>query len=204
MIQTEVNATVGSQEVTRLDAGTLVVCYMRAADRLSHTIGYQRKDRFVPILESIEGTADQAWPPSPPMQQMVREEIGANRAAVLLGVGLSGNGHWSCAVESEQTPALKFDIACKNSKPSGHFGSKYRIVAGEFAINEPHPITLHLNHGDGSQSTSIAIQLHPVIGTIELNAIDRTLSIHPLSDPAIPATHRWCFKVALVSRGNCD
>ena len=99
---------------TSLSSGLLCVRYRRLGDRLAHEIGTIDGDSFYPVLESIEGTPVDAWPASPPMQQIVEESIGASLSPVLLGVGLSGNGHWSIAIESQNASSLKFDVACRN------------------------------------------------------------------------------------------
>ena len=98
-----------------LSAGALRVRYSKVRDRLSHTIGIVDGDIYLPLLESIEGSEEEPWPASPPMQQMVEECFTPGASPVLLGVGLSGNGHWSTAIESQKNHLLKFDIACKNS-----------------------------------------------------------------------------------------
>ena len=60
---------------TSLSSGLLCVRYRRLGDRLAHEIGTIDGDSFYPVLESIEGTPVDAWPASPPMQQIVEESI---------------------------------------------------------------------------------------------------------------------------------
>lgn len=62
------------------------------------------------------------------MQQIVEECFTPGAPPVLLGVGLSGNGHWSIAVETLDSKRLKFDVACKNSKNATWLGSQYRVL----------------------------------------------------------------------------
>ncbi len=114
--------------MTTLSAGMLCVQYSKSNDRLSHTIGILIDDSYLPLLESIEGSEEEPWPASPPMQQMVEECFSPGAPPVLLGVGLSGNGHWSIAVETLASKRLKFDVACKNSKNAAWLGSQYRVL----------------------------------------------------------------------------
>ena len=44
--------------------------FTRVADRLGHTICWIDGDHVVPLLRSREGTDQQSFPPSPPMQQI--------------------------------------------------------------------------------------------------------------------------------------
>jgi len=181
-----------------LRAGLLNIRFIKSADRLAHCIGLQTSSEvsggFLPVLESIEGDAKEAWPASPPMQQIVQEFIGHNSAPVLLGVGLSGNGHWSGAVEKTSAGSLKLDIACKSSKPASCLGSQYRVVGVtkiDFGNNE-----IRLTTETGSNE-SVNLVLSAAIGTVSLAEENRLISIVPCSDPASVQTHRWCYSVAI-------
>lgn len=185
--------------VASIAAGALCVRYVKLADRLSHCIGILTNanggSTFFPILESVEGDASEAWPASPPMQQIVQESIGRESAPVLLGVGLSGNGHWSSAVEAVSPESLKLDIACKNSKPASFLGSRY-LANGEIVIDfDTNQVKVVAGPTTGGgKSVVFSIQ----IGRIAIDERNRFLSISPGSDPASMLTHRWCYEVAVV------
>ncbi len=105
--------------------------------RLRIAFHWQR-DRFVQQLfvdslqagNSIEGDAQDAWPSSPPLQQLSLEEI--NGSQVILGVGAAGQGHWSISVEidrqEEGADAFKFELACRSKQQPPFLGSTYRLA----------------------------------------------------------------------------
>ncbi len=82
----------------------------------------------IQLLESIEGTADQLWPSSPPFQEAHLEPRADGRQVVLL-VGMAGSSHWSASVEIDpQTHTALFDVACRMRGPADWLGSRYRIL----------------------------------------------------------------------------
>ena len=97
-----------------------------------------QRDRFTQLLfvdsveagNSIEGDAADAWPSSPPLQQLSLEEI--NGSKVILGVGAAGQGHWSISVEidhqNEGADAFKFELACRSKQQPPFLGSTYRLA----------------------------------------------------------------------------
>ena len=183
-----------------LSSGELTVRYFKLGDRVAHAIGLVRDDAFVPILESIEGSELEPWPVSPPMQEMVEESFTPDASPVLLGVGLSGNGHWSTAVEAKDGPLLKFDIACKNSKSSSSLGSEYRIAtkyAWKPSEVSSQKITLMLD----SKIILAKIELVASIGQLNFSSSEDRIRISPISDPGTILTHRWCYELSLVSIG---
>ncbi len=184
--------------VAELSAGLISIRFIKSGDRLAHCIGLQTSSKgsgiFLPVLESIEGDAQEAWPASPPMQQIVQELIGHNSAPVLLGVGLSGNGHWSSAVEETSTGSLKLDIACKSSKPASYLGSQYRVAADTEVDFENNEIRLTVKRGSND---SVNFVLSAAIGKISIAKENRLFSIMPGSEPSLIQTHRWCYNVAI-------
>jgi hypothetical protein len=86
-------------------------------------------------LTSVEGTPEQAWPASPPIQQLSLESI--NGEPVLLGVGAAGTGHWSISVTSVRdgdNDALKFELACRSREVPDQLASTYERVAGQMEV----------------------------------------------------------------------
>jgi hypothetical protein len=182
-----------------LTAGTLSVRYSKMRDRLTHTIGIVMGDAYVPILEAIEGSADAPWPPSPPMQQMVEESFKPDASPVLLGVGLSGNGHWSSAIETTKPSGLKFDIACKNSKSSTDFGSQYRVLGDLQPSPRPNSVEIVLAAKDNiANNETIRIEFTVTIGQLDFSDFEGHVKVSPMSDPNSMQTHRWCYELSLV------
>lgn len=174
-----------------LSAGALSVRYSKLRDRLSHTVGIAVGDSYIPLLESIEGSEEEPWPASPPMQQMVEECFTPGANPVLLGVGLSGNGHWSTAINTQKIGQLKFDIACKNTKSSTWFGSQYRLMAPIQPSIRPNSIEFFIEAARMELSTSI--------GRLDFSDAERRVRVSPNSEPHSIQTHRWCYEICLTA-----
>ena len=110
-----------------LQVGGLKIEFIKVGDRFSHKLSAERNGLWSTIIESIEGTDEDNWPASPPLQQIVAEPIGKDGRMVLLGVGLSGTGHWSISVDENESKGLLLDIACRVSGEHGFLGSTWRL-----------------------------------------------------------------------------
>ncbi|MCI0361319.1 MAG: hypothetical protein L0211_22785 [Planctomycetaceae bacterium] len=112
------------------DGLILRVEFIRLADRYRHVVSVVEPGGQVhPVFESVEGTATDDWPASPPLQSLSIEELTPARRAALL-VGMAGNSHWSASIEPVSGhAALVFDIACRAAGECGPLGSQYRRVA---------------------------------------------------------------------------
>ena len=181
-----------------LSAGALRVRYSKLRDRQSHIIGIAVGEAYVPLLESIEGSEEQPWPESPPMQQMVEECFTPGTSPVLLGVGMSGNGHWSTAIESRHDQQLKFDIACKNSKSSTFFGSQYRVLTRVQLSPRLSAIELLLDPKKLPANFIVPrIEFDVSIGRLEFSNAERRICVSPNSASSSIQTHRWCYEISL-------
>ena len=79
-----------------------------------------------PLLESIEGTPIDPWPPSPPLQSLTIETRPDGRCVALL-LGMAGGSHWSASIEAVAGKAeLIVDIACRHGANPGTLGSRYQ------------------------------------------------------------------------------
>lgn len=82
-------------------------------DRYAHRLERLEGGAATQLLESIEGSDLDRWPPSPPLQQLMLEQLPDRRPVALL-VGMAGANHWSLSVEAEPgDAALVFDVACR-------------------------------------------------------------------------------------------
>jgi len=111
----------------------LRVEFVWRGDRYGHVISVVHSGVAQPLLESLEGTPTDDWPPSPPLQSLHRETLPDGRSALLL-VGAAGRSHWSASVEAAPCePKLIFDLACRHGKESGWLGCRYSAAgaAGE-------------------------------------------------------------------------
>ncbi|GAA5507273.1 hypothetical protein [Novipirellula caenicola] len=107
--------------------GSLRVEFRWCEDRFVHQIlGGEASSDENAVMASVNGTADQAWPCSPPIQQLSLESLPVGDA--LLGVGSAGVSHWSVSVhwqESATEPTLFFDFACRCKQTPEFLGSTY-------------------------------------------------------------------------------
>ncbi|MFO0916340.1 MAG: hypothetical protein U0795_25505 [Pirellulales bacterium] len=81
------------------------------------------------VAESCEGTADDLWPPAPPLQQVLMHTI-ADQVPAALGVGMAGTSHWSVSIEADpREPRIVWDVACR-CQPSapGRLHSTFRRI----------------------------------------------------------------------------
>jgi hypothetical protein len=152
-----IDESVLSLAVLNADGWGLELTFWIEADRCAHRLAAIDGTRRVVLLESIEGAADDLWPPSPPWQQ-----VNAPFAAHLLSsenrapenhavpsamlVGAAGASHWSASVEgvgvegiglnvshtednqNQVSTGWLFDVACRAKRPPQRLISTYRIV----------------------------------------------------------------------------
>ena len=128
-----------------LNGDTLRIEFVKHGDRYRHVLSMI--DSGIephPLCESIEGTADDPWPPSPPLQSLRFETLSDGRHVALL-LGMAGLGHWSASIEPvEGEAALLFDIAYRATDFGTWLGSQYQVLNRgspklQFAVeNLPH------------------------------------------------------------------
>jgi hypothetical protein len=174
-----------------LEAGGLRVNFIRQADRYRHEIVEASGESIRPWLASIEGGADDAWPLSPPLQELHIERRGEHTRVALL-VGRAGRSHWSMSVEADgELGALTFDVACRCTAPPDLLGSSYRLAGPNMEVQ---------NEADNLDNLirCSAYELQVVEGSRQLSesADDRILRIAagPVLSPALQ-TVRWKYCV---------
>lgn len=87
--------------------------FLRVAPRVAHRIALVRDSGVEWVLSSVEGDSRQAFPPSPPLQQLATETFSGGRTAALL-LGMAGRSHWSVSAESHPPDRrIRFDVACR-------------------------------------------------------------------------------------------
>ena len=191
-----------------LETETTRVEHLWTNDRFAHQILIRSADRWLPILDSVEGTAADAWPQSPPWQQMVEESIGPQGDNVLLGVGLSGNGHWSVAIgkkkfknssakDGEIQIGLHFDIACKISKGAAFLGSTWRCCDG-WTIESWTPEQVALRNASISDSFRWRLEANHGVFHLADSSSSGFLELVPTDVPSLVKTHRWAFGISRI------
>lgn len=156
-------------EVTLEGGARLLVQFIERGDRLGHLISLATTDgEKVRLLESVEGAADEDWPPSPPLQNVSFETLSDSRRVALL-VGMAGGSHWSASVEPvPERRGLLFDVACRHRASAAWRGSVYQVHAGPGLAAE-------------------------VGGDIQIEAVSGRLRLAPHGPSAGPGTTRWSY-----------
>ena len=90
----------------------------------------------MPVLESVEGAADDDWPASPPLQSLHREDRPDGKRLALL-VGMAGRSHWSLSVELDPVKQIvTCDVACRLHDQAEPLTSTYRIAESSASASE--------------------------------------------------------------------
>ena len=161
-------------------------------DRYAHTVALVDGARLVPLLASREGSTDELWPPSPPLQTLHVEERPDDSQVCLL-VGMAGLSHWSLSVEAHTNSThLAFDAACRIQAPPDMLGSRYRTMVAP-SVEDPELLRWRIS-GLGCQVRAIPIdgdgcavmQTTPEGLTITANLLEGTSS----------RTVRWRYDVS--------
>jgi hypothetical protein len=110
--------------------------------RFGHSLVAVRAGVEHSLLTSVEGTDQQDWPPSPPLQDFsIEEQSGADQVSrqVLLAVGMAGTSHWSASVIADPaTRSIEFDVACRAKTTPSFLGSTYQFVGPAVYESEDH------------------------------------------------------------------
>ncbi|HVA46825.1 MAG TPA: hypothetical protein VNH11_10710 [Pirellulales bacterium] len=177
------------QTVT-IAAGDLHVVFSRRGDRYGHEVWCARGEERM-LLASVEGAAEDPWPPSPPFQELHVEQRGDKQVALL--VGRAGRSHWSLSVEPDLADgSLVFDVACRSAAAMGWLGSTYRIVDADAARSL----------GNGRFLFASGYELHVSAGGVEAEQAgeERRLRIAARAEHShAPQTVRWRYRLAPIA-----
>lgn len=109
----------------------LAIEFTWQVDRFAHAIYFLREDQQQLLLTSVEGSASDEWPASPPLQQISAQEIVGDPA--IMGVGMAGHSHWSasCLLKTNDDGQLTLlcELACLTKTPAKTTG-KTGLEAG--------------------------------------------------------------------------
>lgn len=83
------------------------------SDRWQHVLFQAQPQGWQPVLESVEGTAEQPWPASPAFQNAYIERQSPTCAEVQL-LGQAGKNHYSAAIRCDAAEnMIEFDMAVR-------------------------------------------------------------------------------------------
>ncbi len=165
-------ATMSSDIPASLVSGPLQVVFQRHADRYAHQIICTAADGSQIVWASQEGTAEETWPSSPPLQTLhVETRLDGSQAIML--VGMAGRSHWSMSVEAdEQHHQILFDVACRISEPPLWLGSSYQCLEVAALLPAARPLTqLPFTACHGNQpENNLALQYEKSSNTLQIPA----------------------------------
>jgi hypothetical protein len=129
------------QDQIVIPVGRLQLVFHWQGDRYGHRLelapdGARASVAWRPFLESVEGSPDDAWPASPPLQECHVEPRPDGRTVALL-VGRAGKSHWSLSVLCDPASSgLLFEVACRLAGEPPWLGSRYRTRGMAVAESE--------------------------------------------------------------------
>jgi hypothetical protein len=167
--------------------------FRRLGDRFAHAIERLQGENWAPILESLEGGPDDAWPPSPPLQELHFEDRPEGRRLALL-VGRAGASHWSLSVEWDPLGArFSFDAACRVRSAPAWLGSRYRLMS---AAAVGGPIAAPLGAAAGIELPGVRLRGESTGDQPACNLVQQNgqLQLQPVPVAAPwPKTSRWRY-----------
>jgi hypothetical protein len=189
----------------------LAVAFWRRGDRYAHALyallgsadpqsGPSSPAGVSPLLlmASQEGTDQESWPSSPPLQQLIVEPREAGREVALL-IGMAGSSHWSLSIDVDRVAGLiVFETACRCSSRPVELGSRYWLHP---------PNRLSARHLDWHLSAESGVELLWPDSRGEWSEgvrADSHWTVRPAELPAgpWPATIRWNYAVRWLPRGS--
>lgn len=114
---------------TMLEADGVRVVFFHDGDRIAHRLEVRddATSGWTTAFTSLEGRADEAWPASPPFQQLHVEQRPTGPIVFL--IGMAGRSHWSAAVEAAaDRRSIRFDVAVRFQACPEQLGSAYSYV----------------------------------------------------------------------------
>ena len=97
-------------------------------DRYQHVIDHVAGSQVTRLMESSPA-ADPPCSPELPVLQQLSIESRPGSTQVALGVGMSGQNHWSMSIETApDSRMLLFDVACRVTEAIDHLASGYQLA----------------------------------------------------------------------------
>jgi hypothetical protein len=167
--------------------------FERQADRFQHSISLlEAGGTHWPLLESLEGSPADDWPPSPPLQNLHCESLPDGSRVALL-VGMAGAGHWSASIGPRADEnCLVFDVACRAGAFGGQVGTSYRVAAGVVVESVTRDLIRLLVAG---HSVELAASQEQATRCELAVTENEAIRMHPAT--AIGATRRWLYEVTV-------
>ena len=169
------------------DGGKLgVLKFTWQADRYHH---HWEFDAAEPSIASVESTSADAWPISPPLQQIHQQSFADGRQ-VVFGVGMAGRGHWSASFTL--IPDLHcwiVELACRSPQEPDHLASTYQLSGDWQEQGEQGIAGSHLNQ---------RLTVQPIAPGSLADLESNVLVIRPSSLADVATTHQWAFRLRIA------
>ncbi len=180
-------------EVQR-DGRGLAVVFRRVGDRYEHGVSLLQDGGETLLLTSREGAGDEAWPSSPPLQQLALETRAAGQR-VALAVGMAGSSHWSLSlVADSDPPRLTWEVACRCGAMPTTLGSEYTTAAAEVSGSQAHWQAV-------GGEVCFAAEPEPSLDACRLLVpAEGLLRVVPAAIPTHRGTARWKYTLSLEPR----
>ena len=149
-------------------------------DRFGHTLFAVNGSDSTRLLESVEGTSDDVFPPSPPIAELHQQND------TLFLTGATTAGHWSVSVEPKlqgNQGCLVFDVACRLKSVTQQLSSSYKVASA---------------HGD-YQLRALPLEADRVQSSCQINSLKTThvFTCDFNSGSTLPVTLRWRYQICM-------
>ncbi len=159
------------------------LCFQWAGDRYHHEWRFDD----TASLRSIESDHSDAWPASPPLQQIHQQSFADGRE-VVFGVGMSGRGHWSASFTLiGDLNCWIIELACRSSVAPDSLLSTYSSPGHWFETEAGH-LACH----DGAATP---LEIEAIAPSAQAAIADGNLLISPTEILSGSATTQWAFRL---------
>jgi hypothetical protein len=106
------------------DGDRVELAFEWEGDRYQSVLTCHRQGRSVTLFQTREGSPADAWPPSPPLQQLHSQEIDGR--PTVLAVGMAGSTHWSASFQPDGSSTLSMEFAARvDLREEIHLGNAF-------------------------------------------------------------------------------
>ncbi len=176
-------------ETLAIQTAKLSLRFPRCGDRyrLQAVIGEEL------LLETIDGSDEDAWPASPPLQQLHQQQLPSG--AAVFGVGAAGTTHWSASFSIREPGLVWLEYAARVRREwnrSGEWlGGRFRLAPG-WEIKPEGAAWSFLGNGHRAQLLPLGAE-----SVLELNGFGEFVVRPATETPGRANTIEWKFALSL-------
>jgi hypothetical protein len=186
-----------SGETVVINAAGIRAVFQRENQRWTHSIELTNDGGgHNLVMRSLEGKADDVWPPSPVIQEL-EVQLQENAVKSVMGLGMSGPAHWSLSCSAVPHPVaewsaaecLLFEAACRVGGAFERVGTCYHVVP-EIAAKESERAVLYRCRLGRWCTTANAGVIANANQTLRIDVFDEELQPSPRTVQWAYAIHR--------------